>query len=140
MVKIYNNQAKLQGSFFVYPKTYTGGVNLAVASVYGRADHHKQSIIVAPAGKYKSLVKIYNNLGVMKKQFLAYGENWQGGVNIAAGDISNDGKAEIVTGAKSGATPHVRIFDGDGDLVDSFYAYEDNFTGGVSVGLLKFNN
>jgi subtilisin family serine protease len=139
-VKIYSNQAKLQSSFFVFPKTYLGGVNVAVGGVYGRADHHKESLIVAPAGKYKPLVEIFNNLGVMQKQFLAYGENWQGGINIAAGDISNDGKAEIITGAKSGATPHVRVFDGEGGMIDSFYAYDDTFTGGVSVGFLKFNN
>ncbi|MEI6835601.1 MAG: S8 family peptidase [Candidatus Falkowbacteria bacterium] len=139
-VKIYSNQLKLQGSFLAFPKDYLGGVNLAVASMYGRLDHHKQSIVVAPAGKYRPLVKVYNNSGVLKKQFLAYGENWQGGINIAAGDISNDGKAEIITGAKSGATPHVRVFDGEGGLIDSFYAYEDTFSGGVSVGLLKFNN
>ena len=139
-VKIYSNQAKLQGSFLAFPKDYVGGVNLAVASMYGRLDHHKQSIIVAPAGKYKPLVKVYNNLGILKKQFLAYGENWQGGVNITAGDISNDGFGEIITAAKSGATPHVRVFSGDGALIDSFYAYADNFTGGVSVGLIKFNN
>lgn len=140
LVKIYSAQAKLQGVFLVFPKTYLGGVNVAVSSIYGRRDHHKQSIIVAPAGGYKPFVKIYNNLGVLKKQFLAYNENWQGGVNIAAGDISNDGLGEIITGAKSGATPHVRVFDGDGGLIDSFYAYSDSFTGGVSVGLLEFNN
>ena len=61
-------------------------------------------------------------------------------MNIAVGDISNDGLGEIITGAKSGATPHVRVFSSDGSLIDSFYAYADNFTGGVSVGLLKFNN
>lgn len=139
-IKIYNNQIKLQGSFLVYPKTYTGGVNVAAANVYGRSDHHKQSIIVAPSGKYKPLVRIFSNTGILKKEFLAYGENWQGGINIAVGDISNDGLGEIIAGAKSGATPHVRIFNGNGELIDSFYAYADNFTGGVSVGLLKFNN
>ena len=140
LVKIYNNNAKLQGSFLAYPKTYTDGINIAVGSVYGRKDNHKQSIVVAPAGKFKPQVRIFNNFGVLKNDFLAYGENWQGGVNIAVGDISNDGLGEIITGAKSGATPHVRVFSSDGSLIDSFYAYADNFTGGVSVGLLKFNN
>lgn len=139
-VKVYSNQGKLQGSFLVFPKNYLGGVNVAVASMYGRRDHHKESIVVAPAGKYLPMVKIYSNQGVLKKQFLAYGENWQGGINIAAGDISNDGLGEIITGVKGGATPHVRVFSVDGDLIDSFYAYLESFAGGVSVGLLKFNN
>jgi subtilisin family serine protease len=140
LVKIYSNQLKLQGVFSVFPKNYSGGVNVAVAGLYGRKDYHKQSIIVAPAGNFKPLVKIYNNLGILKKEFLAYGENWQGGVNITAGDISNDGLGEIITGAKNGATPHVRVFSNNGSLIDSFYAYEESFSGGVSVGLLKLNN
>jgi len=139
-IKIFNGEAKLQGVFLAFPKNYTGGVNVAVSSIYGRQDHHKQSIIVAPAGKYRPLVRIFDNHSNLKKEFLAYGENWQGGVNLTAGDISNDGLGEIITGAKSGATPHVRIFDGHGNLIDSFYAYDDNFTGGANVGLLKFNN
>lgn len=139
-VKIFNTEAKLQGVFLVFPKSYTGGVNVVAASIYGRKDDHKKSIVVAPAGKFKPVVKIFNNFGVLKKEFLAYGENWQGGINIAVGDISNDGLGEIITGAKSGATPHVRVFNSDGSLVDSFYAYDEQFTGGVSVGLLKFNN
>ncbi len=139
-VKIYNTEANLQGAFLVYPKNYTGGVNVAVGGIYGRKDNHKQSIVVAPAGKYKPLVRIFNNLGILKKEFLAYGDNWQGGINLAVGDISNDGLGEIITGAKSGATPHVRVWNSDGTLVDSFYAYEESFTGGVSVEFLNFNN
>ena len=139
-IKIYNSQAKLQGYFLAFPKTYTGGVNVAVAGIYGRKDNHKQSIVVAPAGKYKPVVKIFNNLGILKKEFQVYGDNWQGGVNIAVGDISNDGLGEIITGAKSGATPHVRVWSGDGGLIDSFYAYDESFTGGASVSLLEFNN
>lgn len=139
-VKIYNNQAKLQGSFLAYPTSYKNGVNVVVAGLYGRKDGHKQSIITAPVSDFSPQVKIFDNKGKLKKQFLAYNENWHGGVKIAAGDLSNDGISEIITGAAAGATPHVRVFGGDGSLIDSFYAYDDSFTGGVSVAILKFNN
>lgn len=139
-VKIFNTTGKLQGAFLAFPNTYKGGINLAVSGLYGRQDNHKQSIVVAPAGNYKPIVKIYNHLGILKKEFLAYGDNWQGGINLAVGDLSNDGLGEIITGAKNGATPHVRIFSGSGSLIDSFYAYEESFIGGVSVSSLKFNN
>jgi len=139
-VKIYNNKIKLQGSFLAYPASYKNGVNLVVAGLYGRKDGHKPSIITAPVSGFSPQIKIFDNKGILKKQFLAYNENWHGGIKIAAGDLSNDGIGEIVTGASAGGAPHVRVFSGNGDLIDSFYAYDESFAGGVSVSLLKFNN
>src|SRR5262249_57247349 len=43
-------------------------------------------------------------------RFFAYTPTFLGGVNVAAGDLNGDGKAEIVTGAGPGGGPHVRIF------------------------------
>lgn len=139
LIKIYSNQAKLQGSFLAYPSSYKGGVNVAAGSLYGRKDH-KQSIIAAPAGDFSPQVKVFDNRGVLKKQFSAYNENWRSGVKVFAGDLSNDGLGEIVTGAQAGGAPHVRVFSGNGLLMDSFYAYEESFLGGVNISLLKFNN
>lgn len=139
-IKIYNNEIKLQGAFLVYPASYKGGVNVSVASLYGRTDGHKASIITAPAGDFSPLVKIFNNKGILKNQFLAYGSNWRSGVKVTAGDLTNDGLGEIITGVQAGGAPHVRVFSGAGELVDSFYAYDESFTGGVSVSVLKLNN
>ncbi len=70
-------------------------------------------------------------------QFFAYDSNFKGGVNISAADINKDGLAEIVTGAGAGGGPHVRAFNMEGELVNSFYAYDRSFSGGVNVGILK---
>src|SRR5262249_48908280 len=43
-------------------------------------------------------------------QFYAYDPRFQGGINLAAGDLDGDGVAEIVTGAEIGGGPHVRRF------------------------------
>jgi len=62
--------------------------------------------------------------------FLAYGTNkW--GVNVACGDVDNDGKDEIITGPGPGAVfgPHVRGWNHDGGTTTtaipgiSFFAY-----------------
>src|SRR5205814_2243995 len=41
---------------------------------------------------------------------------------------------DVITGAGPGGGPHVRVFSGvDGSPLFSFYAYAQDFTGGVSV-------
>jgi len=42
--------------------------------------------------------------------FFAY-PGFTGGVRVAAGDLTGDGLADIVTGVGPGAGPHVKVFD-----------------------------
>ncbi len=139
-VKIFTAAGKLVSAFYAYEKKFRGGVKVTVANLDGRSAHNKAEIIVSPGAGRESLVKIFDHRASLKNQFLAYGRNWRGGVNIAAGDINNDGIAEIVTGAQPGAAPHVRSFNGRGELLESFYAWEEGWNGGVNIGIIKINN
>jgi len=139
-VKVFSFNGKLLSSFYPYEKKFKGGVKVAVANLDGRKNRGASEIIVAPGPGRDPLVKIYDNSFKLKKQFLAYKKNWQGGLNISAGDINNDGISEIVLGADPGAAPHVRIFDGEANLIESFYAWPENFGGGVNLSVIKINN
>lgn len=139
-VKIFRADGQILGAFLAYEKQFRGGVNLVVANLDGRHDQNRDEIIVAPGSGREAQVKIFNNQGVLTKQFLAYRSNWRGGVNLSAGDLNNDGINEIATGALPGATPHVRVFSGSGELLESFYAWEEKFTGGVNLGIIKLSN
>ena len=140
IVKIFSLNGKLVNSSYVYEKKFRGGVKIAVANLDGRQIHNQPEIIVAPGAGRDPQVKIFDSSLKIKKQFLAYKTNWRGGVNISAGDINNDGIAEIVLGANQGAAPHVRIFDGEENLIESFYAWSESFKGGVNLAIIKMNN
>ena len=139
-VKIFNRQGRLIGVFLAYEKSFRGGVNVAVSNLDGRRDNNKDEIIVVPGSGRDPQIKIFNNYGQLQKQFLAYGKNWQGGVRVTAGDLNNDGLSEIILGVNPGAAPHVRVFDRLGSLMESFYAWEAGFAGGVNPGIIKINN
>ncbi len=140
MVKMFHTNGKIMGAFLAYEKKFRGGVKVAIANLNGRKDHDRAEIIVSPGKGRDPQIKIFDNHGRMVRQFLAYNRNWQGGVNLSAGDLDNDGLPEIATAAQAGAAPHVRVFSARGELMESFYAWEENWNGGVNIGIIKINN
>ncbi|MFH0856605.1 MAG: S8 family peptidase [bacterium] len=117
-------------SFTVYEKEFSNGANIAVGDADGDG---KKEIFTAKNFGSLPQVKIFNQDGDIKKEFLAYGENFKGGVSIAAGDLNNDGINEIITGTGKGGGPQVRVFDMNGRLKLQFFAYAESFHGGVNV-------
>lgn len=65
--------------------------------------------------------------------FFAFDKGFTGGVYVATGDINGDGCDDIIVGAGEGGGPHVKVFQGDGTLITSFFPYATGFTGGVRV-------
>jgi hypothetical protein len=74
--------------------------------------------------------------------FYAYDPAFRGGVTVAAGDLTGDGVAEIITGAGPGGQPQVRVFSlagGGVTEVAGFFAYDPAFPGGVTVAAADLN-
>jgi fibronectin-binding autotransporter adhesin len=119
-------------SFFAYSPFFTGGVRVAAGDVNGdgRAD-----IITGAGPGAGSHVKVFSGTNLdLLRSFFAYDQTFLGGVYVAAGDVNGDSSADIITGAGPGGGPHVRVFDG-GSLqpLQSFFAFDANFQGGVRV-------
>jgi hypothetical protein len=128
-IKIYAASGKqLTPGFFAFDKNFRGGVTVSAGDINNDG---KGEIVVAPGKGLPGTVKIFNEQGKLLGSFLAYDKNFRGGVNLAIGDVDNDGKNELVTGAASGG-PHVRIFDYAGRLKGQFMAFDPK-SGGVSV-------
>jgi subtilisin family serine protease len=139
-IRIFTAQGKIVSAFLAYEKSFLGGLALAVGNLDGRAGYNQDEIIVAPLGGREALVRVFDNRAQLKSNFLAFGRNWRGGINLAVGDLDNDGLAEIVAAARPGAAPHVRVFDERGIVKQSFYAWTEDFNGGVNPGIIKINN
>ena len=80
-------------------------------------------------------VKVFDGVtGSLIRSFLAFDPAFDGGIFVAAGDVNSDGMADLVVGADAGGAPHVKVFDGATLApLQSFFAYDAAFTGGVRV-------
>lgn len=72
--------------------------------------------------------------------YFAYDQGFTGGVRVATGDFNGDGVDDIVTVPGAGGAPNLRIFDGsNGNLLQSFFALDPTFTGGLNVATADVN-
>ncbi|MCH8049150.1 S8 family serine peptidase [Patescibacteria group bacterium] len=115
-----------------YEESFDLGLNVATGDV--DKDGREEIVLGADAGG-KPEVRVFRLNGELIGEFLAYDENFSGGVRISVGDTDGDGLAEIVTGAGPGGGPHVRLFNADGELRGQFFAHDEAFRGGVNVAV-----
>lgn len=85
-------------------------------------------------------VRVYDAAtGQLRYSFQPFGA-FLGGVRVATGDVTGDGREDIVVGAGPGAGPHVKVYDGyDLRELASFFAFDAGFQGGVYVAAARFN-
>jgi hypothetical protein len=109
---------------------FLGGAWVAAGDVTG--DGFADVITGAGAGGGPH-VRVYDGrTGVETRNFFAYEPAFGGGVRVAVGDVTGDGRAEIITGPGPGRASEVRVFDATtAALLSNLLAY--SFTGGVFV-------
>jgi len=133
-VKVFNGSSGAEiRSFLTFPG-FAGSVSVAAGDVNydGRAD----LIVGAGPGGVGGHVKVFDGqTGQELTSFFAFDPNFLGGVRVAARDVDGDKIIDIIAGAGPGAGPHVKVFRSiDLAVLDTFFAYEPNFLGGVFVG------
>jgi hypothetical protein len=153
----YNNpDASLLTQFAPYDPRYRVGINVAVGDITGDG----YADIITGANRGNPHVKVFSGKAIANGTFdpnnpdasllasyFAYGLNFNVGVNVAVGDVNDDGFADIITGASIG-NPHVKVYDGQAiangtfnpeqSILDQFFAFDLNQDLGVSVGTADF--
>lgn len=139
IVNVYGESGDFKFALTPYGDNWQGGMSVAVGDLTG--DGVTDIVTGAGAGGGPH-VKVFD--GVTGKQvgnFFAFDSSFGGGVNVATGDVDNDGGLDIIVGAGMRGGPHVKVFDGQsGDLLRSFFAFDENSRSGVNVAAADFNN
>jgi hypothetical protein len=126
------------GSAAPFP-SFTGQIRV----VSGDFNNDGKVDIIAAAGPGggPAVAVLDSETGEVIESFFAFDPAFTGGVFIAVRDFNGDGLLDIIAGAGAGGGPEVRIFNGNGlTVIRSFFAYAQDFTGGVSVANIDFNN
>ncbi len=136
----YNPDGTARFSVQPFGPAFAGGVRVAVGDVDG--DGTPDLITAAGPGTTPS-VKTYSGVdGTELGGFTAFEDSFTGGVNVAAGDLNQDGVDEIILSPDAGGGPRVRIVSGaDGaEVLADFMGLEDpGFRGGVRVAVGDVN-
>lgn len=129
--------AKYHKGFFVDDETNRKGVEVAVGDVNGDS---KKEIVVSFLREGKNRIKFYDHLGgLVGTPFQVEVQDAFEPMKVAAYDLNNDGKAEIILGAGMGNEPEVKVYNDVGVQVGWFAAYQAGFRGGVDVAAANFD-
>jgi len=106
-VKVFNLDNTIKYDILAYASGFQGGVRVATGDVDGDGT---EDIITAPGAGGGPHIKIFSGAtGNLLKEFLAPLTNYTAGLNVAAGDLNSDGKADIILGTSIGK---VIVIDG----------------------------
>ena len=111
------NGTEVKG-FYAYSPSFTGGVDVTSADVSGDSD---AEVITSPGPGGGPHIRVFDADGMPLSGFAAYGP-FTGGVKVSAGnvEVSRGGgpdKAEILVAPWAGGSPHIRMFDADGNVL-----------------------
>jgi hypothetical protein len=138
-----------------FGSSYNGSVTVAVGDV----NHDGVDDLITGTATDIARVKVFDGSAIMNGanpnnnllvQFSPYADQFHVGVNVAAGDISGNGFADIVTGPTAG-NPDVRVYNGQDianhtfsptgpSLLAQFFPYGLQFNVGANVGAGDVNN
>lgn len=137
-VRIFGSDFTHLDSFNASDGEFTGGLDVALGDIDGNGD---DEIIVGVGRGGGPMVQVFDGDGTLLSQWYAYSESLRTGINVAVGDLNNDGKAEIITGVGPGGGPQVRVFNASGQAQfgTGFFAFDSSFRGGVDVTVGDYN-
>ncbi|MFA6392412.1 MAG: M23 family metallopeptidase [Patescibacteria group bacterium] len=131
-VRVFTQSGELLKEFLAYPDSYKMGGNVSAADLNG---DKKAEIVAGTLTGGGPQVRVFKSNGKLLYQFFAYADSFRGGVDVAAIAASPENRSMIITAPGLGGGPQVRIFKPWGEILGQFFAYDEQFRGGVRVSI-----
>jgi len=129
-VTVWDADGNAKLNFFAYSSDLRIGIQAVAGDIDGDGTNE---IIVAPGAGAGPQVRIFDLNGNVIDQFFAFASHVRTGVKIDVADVDGDGNDEIIVTTMAGAGPQIRVFDGNGNVEQQFFAYAETFRGGVNM-------
>ena len=138
MVRVFDYQSGVERFRFAPFPGFAGGVHAATGDVTGDG---VPDIITTPGVGGGPIVRVFDGVtGQVVREVMAFEESFRGGLQLAVGDFTGDGVADVVVAPDAGGGPIVRAFDGRTFAqVANFFALDENFRGGLRLGAGDLN-
>ncbi len=126
-------------NFFAFDSNQRGGTRVAAGDFNGDG---LADIVASTGFGVPTRIRVFNGANVTNtlQDFAPFEPGFTGGITVAVGDVNGDGKPDIITGAEIGGGPRVQVFNGvNQQPINSFFAFEQGFTGGARVAAQDVN-
>ena len=131
IAKIFDQKGNLKNKFVPFETGYVGGINVAVGNLDG--DKFAEMAFSKTTG---GEILVYGQYLDLKLKFFPF-DDTKVEINFSLGDLDGDKVSEIIVGAGKGVGPKVKIYNYKGILRNQFFAFGEDFKGGIRVGVLR---
>ncbi|MCA9387659.1 MAG: VCBS repeat-containing protein, partial [Candidatus Andersenbacteria bacterium] len=137
-VRLFDQYGDNKGNFFAFAETLKSGVRLAPCDLNGDA---RDELIVSAGPPGRPHIRVLDSTGniTVSSGFFALDQKFQGGTNVACGEINGTGNKELLVAASRGGGPQVTIHEPSGNIIANFFAYGEAFRGGVNIATADMN-
>ncbi len=127
-IKIYSHDGvQIRPDWYPFGRDYNGGYSISVSDIHGDG---KAKITIGAGQGSEPLVAIFGSNLAFEHAWHPYEKKFLGGARLATGDVTGDGKKEIIVGPGPGKKPIIKVFDPFGSLLfkqfTAFTSFQDN--------------
>lgn len=124
-------------NFYPYGSQYHGAVSVTAIDTNGDG---KYEIATGTGAGVAPHVKVFNDRIQTLASFYAFSVNYTAGINLAAGDLNNDGRQELIVATNGGTQATIRVFNPLNPTQVRQTAVFPGFTGKIDIGVVDYRS